>query len=110
MIMSLITANTAGATKRSTVNAVFFIAYCVGNIVGPFSFKSNEAPAYTSGIVTMLVAYCVEIVLLLVFAAYMAWLNKRRDTVVAAEGVRLDDAAEQVDLTDKENMYFRYSY
>ncbi|PYI35491.1 MFS general substrate transporter [Aspergillus indologenus CBS 114.80] len=110
MIMSLITANTAGATKRSTVNAVFFIAYCVGNIVGPFSFKSSEAPTYTSGIVTMLVAYCVEIVLLLVVAVYMAWLNQRRDAVVAAEGVRVGDAAEQVDLTDRENVYFRYSY
>ncbi|PYH79263.1 MFS general substrate transporter [Aspergillus uvarum CBS 121591] len=110
MIMSLITANTTGATKRSTVNAVFFVAYCVGNIVGPFSFKSSEAPTYTSGIVTMLVAYCVEIVLLLVFAAYMVWLNQRRDAVVAAEGVHLDDAGERIDLTDGENVHFRYSY
>lgn len=116
MIMSLITANTGGSTKRSTVNGMFFVAYCVGNIVGPFSFKSDEAPTYTSGIVAMLVAYCVEIFLLLTFAVYAALLNKRKDQALQAEGLTMEDGAfsrpadTSMDQTDVEDKYFRYSY
>lgn len=47
LMLSLIASNTAGLTKKATVNAMFFIGYCVGNIVGPQLFKSLEAPTYT---------------------------------------------------------------
>lgn len=116
MIMSLITANTGGSTKRSVVNAVFFIAYCVGNIIGPFAFKSNEAPQYTSGIVAMLAAYVVEIFLLLSFAVYMKRLNTDKDKALEREGWRLARSGLQqlggseADQTDKEDIHFRYSY
>ncbi|XRM46731.1 hypothetical protein ABZX51_009760 [Aspergillus tubingensis] len=106
MIMSLITANTGGTTKRSVVNAIFFISYCVGNIVGPFAFKSDEAPQYTSGIIAMLVAYCVEIFLLLGFAVYAAYLNRTKDGITTTSGQTDSD----VDQTDRENVHFRYSY
>jgi hypothetical protein len=116
MIMSLITANTGGSTKRSVVNAVFFIAYCVGNIIGPFAFKSDEAPQYTSGIVAMLAAYVVEIFLLLSFAVYMRRLNSDKDKTLEREGWSLDRSGLQqlggsvADQTDKEDVHFRYSY
>ena len=117
MIMSLITANTGGSTKRSTVNAVFFISYCVGNIIGPFSFKENEAPRYTSGIIAMLVAYCVEIFLLLAFAIYAAAMNKKKvesveSVAVDLQGISgpLQDMPVLSDQTDGEDPFFRYSY
>ncbi|RAK99292.1 MFS general substrate transporter [Aspergillus ibericus CBS 121593] len=115
MVMSLITANTGGSTKRTVVNALFFVSYCVGNIVGPFSFKSNEAPTYTSGIVAMLVAYCVEIFLLLAFAAYAVMLNRKKMEVLHGQGLVLEDAGFRneetpVDQTDKEDIFFCYSY
>lgn len=43
---SLISANTGGFTKRATVSAMILIAYCVGNIIGPFLFFEREAPHY----------------------------------------------------------------
>lgn len=116
MIMSLITANTGGSTKRSVVSGMFFVSYCVGNIIGPFSFKSNEAPKYPSGIVAMLVAYCVEIFLLVAFAAYAAMLNKNKDKILRENGLNLEDANHQSmeetlrDQTDTEDVFFRYSY
>lgn len=116
MIMSLITANTGGSTKRSVVNGMFFISYCVGNIIGPFSFKSNEAPKYTSGIVAMLVAYCAEIFLLLAFATYAAMQNKIKDKILREGGLSLENQIHQsleetpVDQTDMEDIYFRYTY
>ncbi|PYH48137.1 putative MFS allantoate transporter [Aspergillus saccharolyticus JOP 1030-1] len=47
--MALISANVGGVTKRSTVSAIYFILYCVGNIVGPQLFFADEAPRYPVG-------------------------------------------------------------
>ena len=58
MCTSLITANTSSSTKRTTVNALFFISYCAGNIIGPFAFKTSEASVHRSEIIAILVAYC----------------------------------------------------
>jgi hypothetical protein len=77
--MSLITANTAGSTKQTTVNAFFFISYCIGNIVRPFAFNSSEAPRYPSGIITVMIAYCVEIMVLALFALHLAFQNRLKD-------------------------------
>jgi hypothetical protein len=50
--MSLVSSNVAGFTKKATVSSMMFIAYCVGNIIGPFLFFEHEAPKYqvSSGI------------------------------------------------------------
>ncbi|KAJ5407993.1 hypothetical protein N7509_001876 [Penicillium cosmopolitanum] len=47
MSLSLIASNVGGFTKRSTVNAMLFVAYSTGNIVGPQLYLSLEAPVYT---------------------------------------------------------------
>ena len=38
-LLSLISSNVAGYTKKTTVAALYLIGYCVGNIVGTLSFK-----------------------------------------------------------------------
>lgn len=112
MIMSLITANTAGSTKRTVVNAAFFVSYCAGNIIGPFAFISTEAPIYKSGIIAVLVAFCAEIALLLVYALWAARLNKikERDAASAVEEESIRALVGLQDMTDKENPLFRYRY
>lgn len=47
LVLSLISSNVGGFTKRSTTSAVFFIAYCVGNLAGPQLFIPSEGPEYT---------------------------------------------------------------
>lgn len=44
--LSLISSNVAGFTKKSTVSALMFAAYCVGNIAGPQFFIPSEEPSY----------------------------------------------------------------
>ena len=44
--LSMVTSNVAGFSKRSVVSAAIFIAYCVGNLVGPQFFLDSEEPAY----------------------------------------------------------------
>lgn len=44
--LSLVTSNVAGMTKRSVVSAMLFVAYCVGNIIGPQFYLASEEPVY----------------------------------------------------------------
>jgi hypothetical protein len=51
--LSLISSNVAGFTKKSTVSALMFVAYCVGNIVGPQFFIPSEKPGYPVSILSV---------------------------------------------------------
>lgn len=44
--LSLISSNVGGFTKRSIASATLFVAYCVGNIVGPQFFLASQKPRY----------------------------------------------------------------
>lgn len=44
--LSLISSNVGGFTKRSVASATLFVAYCVGNIVGPQFFLASQKPRY----------------------------------------------------------------
>lgn len=44
--LSLVTSNVSGFSKKSVVSSLLFIAYCVGNIVGPQFFLASEEPSY----------------------------------------------------------------
>jgi MFS family permease len=46
LIISLGMSNVAGATKKSCMAAAIFVAYCVGNIVGPQLVKSQTKAAH----------------------------------------------------------------
>jgi hypothetical protein len=41
-LLSLISSNIAGYTKKTTVAALYLIAYCVGNIIGEHAASQNE--------------------------------------------------------------------
>lgn len=43
--------NAGGHTKKVTTTAIFFVAQCVGNIVGPQVYQPSMAPEYTPGLV-----------------------------------------------------------
>lgn len=46
ILLSMVASNVAGFTKKSTVGALLFIAYCAGNIARPQIFVSTEYPRY----------------------------------------------------------------
>ena len=48
LIIVLAMANVAGGTKKSVVSAAVFVAYSVGNIVGPQLIKSQTKAENTS--------------------------------------------------------------
>ncbi|KAL8928747.1 MAG: hypothetical protein Q9208_001525 [Pyrenodesmia sp. 3 TL-2023] len=107
LIISIGMANVAGATKKSFTAAAIFVAYCVGNIVGPLLIKTptldRHYPALWLGLI---ICYCIVIVLAILLYILLWRENKRRDGLPQDEAER--DAYAFRDLTDKENLYFRY--
>jgi hypothetical protein len=47
MSLTMISSNIAGYTKKQLTAAVVFIGFCIGNAVGPQTFKTNEARQYS---------------------------------------------------------------
>lgn len=78
LALSLVQANYRGVTKKTTVTALLFLAYCAGNIAGPQFFKSSEAPTYMTAFRTILVCYALAILLAGVLRGYLGWVNAKR--------------------------------
>ena len=83
------TANTAGHTKKVTVNALIFIAYCVSNIIAPQFFKSSQAPLYPLGMGAILASYVLSMITMALYAAYCWNENRRRDAIDVHKDVRI---------------------
>ncbi|PYH88990.1 MFS allantoate transporter [Aspergillus ellipticus CBS 707.79] len=114
LILSMQVANTAGHTKKVVTNAVLFLGYCTGNLAGPFFYKTSQEPTYQLGIWSMIVCHLLEVVLITTLGLLLRWENKRRDRIQSQmpgglEGRDLDSTA-FLDLTDRENLNFRYIY
>ncbi|CAI7587773.1 unnamed protein product [Penicillium glandicola] len=115
LIWTLLPSNVAGRTKKSVTGTVIFIAYCVGNSIGAQVFQAKDAPKYIPAIVTCSIMYGLEIVIMIAWRTYYIWQNKRRDKVVADLGLTEEASAHQgrlnaeSDMTDFENIHFRYS-
>lgn len=114
MILSLQVANTSGHTKKVVTNAVLFLGYCTGNIIGPFFYLTSQAPTYELGIWSIIVSHLIEVLIIVLFWVLLRRENIRRDKIQSAADGGLEsrdlDATAFADLTDRENLNFRYIY
>ncbi|CDR43593.1 CYFA0S12e02344g1_1 [Cyberlindnera fabianii] len=110
-MLSIFQSNVAGHTKKVVGNAIFLIAYCAGNVIGPQTFKANEAPNYPTAKGAIVGCYAASIFLMLVMFASYYFENKMRDKKRDALGDAYvkQENIEFADLTDKQNPEFRYS-
>ncbi|KAJ5835330.1 hypothetical protein N7447_001356 [Penicillium robsamsonii] len=111
MSLSIITSNVAGFSKKSVVSSLLFIAYCVGNIVGPQFFLASEEPSYPTGIKASMSGLILSLFFLLCLYSYYKWENRRRDRLYGSPGQMTVGAELQDELsnkTDREIDSFRY--
>ncbi|OAA35722.1 Major facilitator superfamily domain, general substrate transporter [Beauveria brongniartii RCEF 3172] len=106
--LGLNAANTAGHTKKVVTNALAFIAYCTSNIIAPQFFKSHQAPLYPLGVAAILASYVLAMIIISLYALYCWRENRRRDAIDVAAGADGHIDTDFRDLTDKENIHFRY--
>ncbi|KAJ1568999.1 hypothetical protein HK405_011197 [Cladochytrium tenue] len=124
VLLSLTASNVKGNTKRSVVNALFFIGYCVGCIASPQLW--TDSPRYFSGVVCGIVTWCTLFVAIAAYRFVCARDNNVRDAaakatigtesgesaaaaVVSQTTVLDETGAAKVDLTDLGDREFRYS-
>lgn len=112
MSLTMISSNISGYTKKQLTGAMIFTGYCIGNIIGPQTFKDDEAPGYHSAYIAMLVGYIVKLLSVVVLYIYMWSVNKKRDREQAgmSEEEKEKEAIEagMRDMTELENKGFRY--
>lgn len=104
-------ANYAGNTKKSTMNAIILMSFCIGNIIGPETFRDSDAPQYIPAKITIVAVLSFAIVCVIALDAMYMLENRRRDKEVQAlgdQGIVMPQNFEFLDLTDGENRKFRY--
>jgi MFS family permease len=84
--MSLVQSNYRGVTKRMTMTAMLFVAYCTGNIAGPHFFRKGEAPHYGTAFRAIMICYSLVVVLALTLRFYLRWINLKRMREEGFEG------------------------
>ncbi|KAL7620092.1 hypothetical protein AAE478_010642 [Parahypoxylon ruwenzoriense] len=86
LLLSLVQSNYRGVTKKMTMIAMLFTAYCTGNIVGPQLFISAEEPTYDTAFRGIMVCYSLVICLAAVLRFYLRIVNKRRQQEEGFQG------------------------
>lgn len=113
LALSLISRNIAGQTKKQIAVALNFIIWATGNAIGPQVFLSWNAPRYFIAFATHLGCYALLILIIIGLRIHLTRQNKKRDEMAAsgvAEASPDYTAHAFEDMTDMENLSFRYVF
>ncbi|KAL3251909.1 hypothetical protein ABHI18_010404, partial [Aspergillus niger] len=103
LALQLPSSNMGGYTKRVTATAFVFLAYCIGNIIGPHAFLASEAPVYQTGCKLILGCALCQMVCAGVLRVVLVRRNKRRDdAMMGVGGEEGEGEGVMEDLTDFE--------
>ncbi|KKY23939.1 putative allantoate [Phaeomoniella chlamydospora] len=104
-LVSIYQANIAGHSKKLFLYSWFYVSWATGNIIGPQTFRADQAPEYTGGTVAMIVCYVVAIICIMAYGAICHMSNKKRKGEISEVSGEMD----WLDLTDRENKAFMYT-
>lgn len=83
LCLSLVSRNVAGQTKKSVVVATNFIAWAVGNSIGPQVFLAWDAPRYFIAFSVHMVCYALLLCVLVFLRWHYTKLNARKVKALA---------------------------
>ncbi|ATY58387.1 allantoin permease [Cordyceps militaris] len=107
LMYSYASANFSGHTKKVTLNAILLASFCIGNIIGPLTFRDKDKPEYIPAKIAMVITNAFSALCMFALIMYYKRENRRRDRVYG--GLEHVENSEFFNLTDRENMEFRYS-
>jgi len=90
------------------MNAILLMSFCLGNIIGPLTFTGSSAPVYTPAKIAIMATGAVSIASTLLLLCKYGHENKKRDRSDLGNGEHVVDS-EFMDLTDRQNLEFRYA-
>ena len=105
----LLTAACYRYTKKTTVSAVYFVFYCVGNIIGPQTFQAKDAPLYRPAEIAIIVVLAVCLLDMVAMYAILRRRNQQKRLQREQATYEKQAGSEFWDLTDMENPEFEYS-
>ena len=88
--LAIMSNNVAGRTKQVIASSLVFVAWAVGNAVGPQVFRSNDAPRYIKAFIAHLVVYCVQLAALLFLRLHLMRLNALKRRTLALRDSNVD--------------------
>ena len=86
------------------------IGYCIGNIVGPQTFQTKDAPKYRPAEVSLVVLFSLSICDVLFIYWWCRRQNAKKTAIRAKSGYKKQANVEWLDLTDWENPELVYEY
>jgi len=63
----------------AATTGILLVGQCVGNIIGPNLYTTEEAPLYHRGLLSNLALFCVLWLLIMMNMAYLSFLNKKHE-------------------------------
>lgn len=102
-----ISSNVSGSTKKILYTNNNIVGYGLGHLLGPLMMVESQQPRYTMPLLGYIIADIISIALIW----YIRWSyqqeNRKRETMQDAWISSLTDDDKQ-DLTDKQDVHFRY--
>lgn len=109
-LYTMVSRNIAGQTKKSIVYAAFFVGWAGGNAVASQLFRDEWKPRYFNSLYIHLGIYGAFILDLLAMRVMLVRRNRQRDMAMVAQGKDQSHELAFEDMTDLQNVEFRYSY
>ncbi|KAH7137833.1 permease of the major facilitator superfamily [Dactylonectria macrodidyma] len=110
-VITYMTAGVAGSTKKFAFGAAYQFGYAVGNIIGPQTYRANDAPNYYTAKYTMLAFLIFTAVLIgCMGLLHKTWNNNRdkKDATDPEDPQAHVENEEFLDITDFQIRSFRY--
>ena len=107
LIYALAGTNTAGHTKRVATNTFVAMGFGIANIIGPQTFRAEEAPGYIGAKITIFAVNGAAIVVAILLRLLYGYRNSRKSTSIVEKP---EVAPEEQEMTDMTNPAFRYVY
>jgi len=108
MLLAVMTANTAGHTKKAITAGLVWASYCISNGIAPITVLTQEEKQhYPTAFIIIISFMSTCIALLIALRFYLMSMNKKRDAIRL---VSREESARTafLDMTDKKNENFRY--
>lgn len=103
LILTLVSNNVSGYTKRIFYNAMGMVALTLGNFIGPLMMSSNQAPQYTGALIGYSICNLV-VSILLVFN----YILMKKENIRRIENPATTPTDIYLDLTDKQDRNIMY--